>query len=241
MVLPAFHPVPQMESFIPHLQSLSLFTCVCADRSGAREVKSIKKRTTCRMVCNKPGCKQEYRARSYQKDHGYWVVTSVADCRCHPLLPSERRKRSVYTKFMTPAVVDAVMGTVPTKNGTSQMKQIIDNVQRQTGKLLSYQQARTIVKNPDSLVKTGYFQAFMRELQLLPDYLEGLQAQDDAAKYKLLVKDGAPQIGSVLAAAGADQNLSSFHGLYVCLGTSAGETKLTTCACLHANACMHVM
>ena len=230
-----------MESFIPHLSSLSILTCVSADRSGARELKSIKKPTTCRMVCNKPGCKQEYRAKSYQKDHGYWVVSHVADCRCQLLLPSERRKRSVYTKFRTPAVVEAVLATVPTRKGTSQVKQIIDNVQLHTGKLLTYQQARTIVKNPDASAMTGYFQAFLRELQLLPDYLEGLQAQDDAARYKLLVKDGAPQIGSVLAEAGSDQNLSSFHGLYVCLGTSTGERLITMCACLHANACMRVM
>jgi hypothetical protein len=143
-VLPAFYPVPTLESSIPHFQSIYLLSCLCADRSGGRELKSIKKPTTCRMVCNKPDCAQEYRARSYKKDHGYWVVTHIADCRCLPLLQSERRKRSVCTKFMTPAVVDAVLGTVPTKHGRSQIKQIIDNVQLHTGKLLTYQQARSL-------------------------------------------------------------------------------------------------
>lgn len=146
--LPTFS---KMESFIPHFQSLYVFTCVYTDRTGGRELKSIRKPTTCRMVCNKPGCEQEYRARSYQKDHGFWVVVGIPRCGCDPLLPAERRQRSVYTKYMTPAVRNAVVGTVPTKNGTSQMKQIINNVQLQTGKLLTYQQARSVWCNNPSV------------------------------------------------------------------------------------------
>ena len=95
------------------------------------------------------------------------------------------------------------------------------------------------MKGSDKTSKDGYFHDFMRELQLLPDYLKGLQEQDQAAKYHLLVKDGAPQIDAVLAAAGAEEDLSSFHGLYVCLGTSTGETKIYTCACLHVYLCLN--
>ena len=63
----------------------------------------------------------------------------------------------------------------------------------------------------------------MKEVQLLPDYLNKLQEHDPSAKYHLLLKDGAPQVGPVLVAAGAEEELSSFHGLYVCLSTTNGE------------------
>lgn len=139
-----------------------VYLYVCADRNGGRQLISTPRKSSCKMTCKKPGCNQEFKARSYKKDNGLWVVTTVPHCRCLPLLPEERRQRSIPIKFIPLPVEKAVKGTVTTTGGTSQVKQVIGNVQRHTGKLLNYQQARTMLKGPAASAKAGHFKEFLK-------------------------------------------------------------------------------
>ena len=114
-----------------------------AHHNGGRQVRaSITKKTKHRMVCRSTGRVNECVASNTKQTKGLWEVKQAPHCVECQLLPGDRRERGVMVGMLPSGVVEAVHKSVATKDGTSRVQQIINNVFRQSGTLLSYQQAR---------------------------------------------------------------------------------------------------
>jgi hypothetical protein len=93
------------------------------------------------MVCRSTGRVNECVASNTKQTKGLWEVKQAPHCVECQLLPGDRRERGVMVGMLPSGVVGAVHKSVATKYGTSRV-QTIDNVFRESGTLLSYQQAR---------------------------------------------------------------------------------------------------
>ena len=193
-----------------------------ACHNGGRQLRAITKPTKCRMACRSTGCGNEFVASRTRQTKGLWEVKQAPHCVKCQLLPEDRRKRGIMVNMLPSGVVEAVMKSVCTMEGTSKVQQVIDNVFRQSGTLLSYQQARSIMLGPQYREIAGFFKEFMHQVQLLPAFIAELQKQSTTAVYKLFLNGGAPQMGASLATAGVENDLYSFAGPYVCLETTLG-------------------